>query len=124
MSRLPFLLAAIAVVALASVGGGASAAESSRASFLAKPRLVLIDVMPLTVRGSSFKARERVTVSVDIGPTQRGALRLRATRQGGFVAAFRSVPLVRCHPLTIRALGVQGSRAVRQVQYGPDCRMP
>jgi hypothetical protein len=124
MSRLAFLLAAVAVVAVATVGGGAYAAEFSRTPSLATPRLALIGVMPLTVRGSSFKARERVTVTVAAGKGIPGTLRVRATRLGGFVASFKSVPLVRCHPLMVNAVGAQGSRASRQVQHGPDCRMP
>ena len=77
---------------------------------------------PLTVRGYGFEARERVTVTVD--GRNRGTLRVRATARGAFTASFKLlVPKIRCHPLTIRALGSQGSRASRQLP-SPDCRLP
>jgi hypothetical protein len=115
----------VAVAAVATVGGGASAADGARTPSLAKPRLALIMVAPLTVRGSGFKARERITVTAGAGKgVPAGTLRLRATARGAFLASFESVPVVRCHPLVISAFGARGSRATRQVQHGPDCRAP
>jgi hypothetical protein len=123
MSRLVALaLASVAVVAVATSGFAASATESGDTQYRVKPRLAVVDFTPLTVRGSSFKARERVTVRLD--GLRSAVQRLRATPKGGFVVAFSSVPIVRCHPLTVRALGAAGSRAMRQVQHGPHCRMP
>jgi hypothetical protein len=122
MSRLvAVVLASVAAVAVAIAGGAAFAAEGSRTPLIVKPRLAVMDLAPLTVRGSSFKPRERVTVTLSGGQSDR--LRLRATRKGAFVISF-DVPIVRCHPLTVRAFGAAGSRAMRQVQYGPHCRMP
>lgn len=120
MSRLvASLLASVAVVAVAT-GGAASAAEGGRALYV-KPRLAVLDLTPLTVRGYSFKARERVTVTLDGG--KRGTKRVQATRQGRFTASFSVAPVIGCQTVTIRAVGSLGSRAFRQVPR-PDCREP
>jgi hypothetical protein len=122
MSRLvALLLASIAVVAVATSGRATSAAEEGRAPYVVKPRLALVDLTPLTVRGYSFKARERVTVTLDGG--KRGTKRVRATRQGGFTASFSVAPVIGCQTVTIRAIGSLGSRAFRQMPR-PDCREP
>ena len=81
----------------------------------------MLGLTPLTVRGNSFKARERVTVTLDGG--RRGTQRVQATRQGGFTTSFGVAPVIGCQTLTIRAVGSLGSRAYRQVPR-PDCREP
>ena len=122
MSRLVApALASLTVVAIAIAGGPASAGEGGRAPYAAKPRLAFVDLTPLTVRGYSFKARERVTVTLDGG--KRGTKRVQATRQGAFTASFSVAPPVGCQTVTIRAVGSLGSRAYRQVPR-PDCREP
>jgi hypothetical protein len=112
------VLASVAAVAVAT-SGGALAAEGGGAQYV-KPRLALVDLTPLTVRGSRFEARERVTVTLDGG--KRGTKRVQANRQGGFSVSFRIV-VIGCQTVTIRAVGSLGSRAFRQVPR-PDCREP
>jgi hypothetical protein len=122
MSRLVALaLASVAVVAVATSGYAASAAESGDAQYRAKARLSIVDLTPLTVRGSSFKARERVTVTLDGG--KRGVQRVQATRRGGFTASFSVGPVIGCQTVTIRAVGSMGSRVFKQIPR-PDCREP
>jgi hypothetical protein len=114
-------LASVAVIAVATSGTASYAVDGGRAQYEPKPRLALVDLTPLTVRGSSFEARERVTVTLDGG--KRGTKRVQATRQGRFTVSFAIAPVTGCRTLTIRALGSQGSRAFRQLPR-PDCREP
>lgn len=120
MSRL-LLLASVAVLAIAFESSGASAADGGPSPIAAKPGLMVFQLSPLTVRGYSFKARERVTVTLDGG--RRGTQRVQATLRGTFTASFKLVPKIRCQTLTIRAVGSRGSRAFRQLP-SPDCREP
>jgi hypothetical protein len=121
MSRRVLWLASTAVLAIAIACGGTSTADGGPAPIVLKPRLAVLELSPLTVRGYSFRPRERVTVTLDGG--RRGTQRVQAGRQGGFTARFKSVRMLRCQTLTIRAVGSRGSRAVRQVPR-PDCRLP
>jgi hypothetical protein len=120
MSRL-LLLASAAALVVAVAGSGASAADGSPSPIAAKPGLMVFQLSPLTVRGYSFKTRERVTVTVDGG--KRGTQRVQATVRGTFSTSFKGVRMLRCQTVTIRAVGSLGSRAFRQVPR-PDCRQP
>jgi hypothetical protein len=120
MSRLLALASAV-VFAIAVVSSGASAADGGPSPIAAKPGLMVFQLSPLTVRGYSFKARERVTVTLDGG--KQGVHRVQATVRGTFSTSFKSVRLLRCQTVTIRAVGSLGSRAFRQVPR-PDCRQP
>ena len=72
-----------------------------------KPALRLLDSSPLAVKGSSFRAGERVQVV-----TSTGALvRVRAGSRGGFVARFPTVLVDPCNGVVVNALGSRGSRA-------------
>ncbi len=75
---------------------------------------------PLTIHGIRFKARERVTLTLDGG--RSGIKHVLANRAGMFAAAF-SIKLFPCRTVTIRAVGSKGSRAVRQLPR-PNCREP
>jgi len=122
MSRLLVLASAAAlVIAVAVAGSGASAADGGPSRIAARPGLAVFQLSPLTVRGYSFKARERVTVTLDGG--KRGTHRVQATVRGTFSTSFKSVRMLRCQTVTIRAVGSRGSRAFRQVPR-PDCRQP
>jgi hypothetical protein len=113
------LLGSVALLALAggAIADGGAAPEQRIA---AKPRLLVAALDPLTVRGMSFKARERVTVTLDGG--RRGTERVQADRQGRFSARFEfAIP--RCRTVTVRATGSMGSRVVYQVPR-PHCREP
>jgi hypothetical protein len=87
----------------------------------AQPRratLKLETVAPLVVRGVNFGAREQVAV-IAATPAGQRIVNIRARSNGRFVAAF-GLSLERCAPLTIRAIGSLGSRAILQVE--PRCK--
>jgi hypothetical protein len=76
----------------------------------AAPALRLTDTVPLTVRGTGFHARERVTVVATVGAaTRRKSLTASAT--GSFVARFTLLRANACPGYSVRSWGNQGSRA-------------
>jgi hypothetical protein len=119
MSRRASIVLASAVAFAIACGIGA-AAGGPELGVVSKPRLLVAELQPLTVRGMSFKPRERVTVTLDGG--RRGVERVQANRLGRFTARFE-VQVARCRTVTVRAVGSQGSRVVYQVPR-PDCREP
>ena len=98
----------IAAVALA--GGGA-----------ATPRLRAVDLDPLTLRGSGFRANERVRLLVAAPPVLKSRL-VRAGARGTFRAAF-AVKVGRCDSVVVQAIGLRGSRATFQHDT-LDCAQP
>ncbi len=88
----------------------ATAAQPQRAT------LKLATLAPLVVQGRGFGKGERVVLTASAPSVQRmrGVV---ARRNGSFTARF-DVRLRRCVPLTVRAVGVQGSRAILQVEPG------
>ena len=89
-----------------------AAATPKRAS------LKLASLSPLVVRGSDFARGERIVLTAS-APSLHRAQSVVAGRNGSFVARF-GLRIGRCVALTIRAVGVQGSRAILQVE--PGCR--
>lgn len=90
-------------------------------SWAARPRRAQLDltsVAPLVVRGIGFGAGERVAVIASY-PGAQQIVNITARRNGGFRAVF-TLAVTRCTPLTIRAVGGLGSRAILQAQ--PRCK--
>ena len=88
---------------LVLVLGGTAAGAVER-----RPALAIVDVKPLTVRGSSFRPRERVTLLVVAGkPLTTHA---RAGAGGGFRVSF-PVRVEGCMAVHVQAIGARGSRA-------------
>ena len=81
---------------------------ASSASAGPRPQLRLLDLTPLTVQGTTFRAGERVTLLVSAGtPVTRHVV---AGPRGGFRVRFRfSVPT--CTSVDVQAIGARGSRA-------------
>jgi hypothetical protein len=75
------------------------------------PRLTVVDLAPVAVRGARFHARERVRVRLR-APGTHASRRVRAGRRGRFTATFPSATVDRCTRFRIRAAGARGSRAV------------
>jgi len=92
----------------------ATAAPPTRAT------LKLAGLAPLVVKGQGFGRGERVVLTAS-APSVRRTLGLVTGRTGSFRARF-DLRLGRCTPLTVRAVGVQGSRAILQVM--PGCKQP
>ena len=101
--------AAVLVLLLALPAG---AAQPRRAT------LKLADLAPLVVEGVSFGKRERVVLTASAPGAQR-MLAVVARRNGSFAARF-DLRLGRCEPLTVRAVGSRGSRAI--LQREPGCK--
>lgn len=115
---------AVAVVAIVMAVFVSSALATPMST---TPRLVLAAVKPLTIKGTGFRATERVRVTVRVGG--RSYLRqIRAVR-GVITAAFVNVPrLDRCMTeLRAVATGAKGSRAslkLAQLQCPPALTSP
>jgi hypothetical protein len=113
-------LLAVAVLAQGSTSASIATKPATTPPPLSKPLILIGPLAPLTVHGIHFKARERVTLTLDGG--RNGTKRVLATRAGAFSAAF-NIKLLACRTVTIRAIGSKGSRVVRQLPR-PNCREP
>jgi len=104
--------AAAAAVLMLLLALPAAAAQPRRAT------LKLATLAPLVVHGRDFGKAERVALTASAPSAQR-MLSVVARRNGSFTARF-NLRLGRCTPLTVRAVGVRGNRAILQVE--PGCR--
>jgi hypothetical protein len=106
------------VVILGVLALGCSSVSTEAAS---RATLRVTDSSPLTVRGTSFKARERVRVSFTL-ETRTVVRRVRATAGGRFTAsAGEDVRVDRCGDFfLVVAVGNRGSRASLKAPL-PDC---
>lgn len=102
--------AAAAAVLVLLLALPAAAAQPRRAT------LKLASMAPLAVQGRGFGTEERVVLTAAAPSVQR-TVGIVARRNGAFTARF-ALRLGRCAPLTVRAVGVRGSRAILQVQPG------
>jgi hypothetical protein len=103
-----FLLTAVLAAFVAAPGGLART----------HPTIDVTRIIPITVKGSGFKAGERVKVVVRSPAVHRKTVT--ATRQGSFTAAFRSAAS-KCASIHALATGNKGSRASAYVP--PSCRV-
>ena len=104
--------AALAVTVALSTAGVAFAGSEAR-----QPSLQILDTAPLTVRGTSFKAGERVTLLVNVGKPLTKAVK--AGPRGGFTARLAVRPGGGT-AIVVQAIGARGSRAMADVTK-PDC---
>jgi len=104
--------AAAAAVLMLVLALPAAAAPPRRAT------LELASLAPLVVTGRGFGKLERVALTAS-APSARRTLSVVARRNGSFTARF-SLRLGRCATLTVRAVGVRGSRAI--LQFDPGCK--
>jgi hypothetical protein len=101
--------AAVVVLVLALPAGAASPRRAT---------LELASLAPLVVKGSGFGSVERVALTASAPSAQR-MMSLLAHRNGSFTARF-GLTLGECATVTVRAVGVRGSRAILQVE--PGCK--
>ena len=87
-----------------------------------KPRLRLADASPLTLKGTHFRARERVRITVSASETQTRVVR--TARNGSFTAQFPDLVISRCSGFAVLAVGASGDRASMKVLQQPDCPPP
>ena len=109
-------LALTALLALVAAAGAGARDEAVTRT----PQLRLLDLAPLTVRGSGFRAGERVKL---VATADRLATRnVQAGARGGFTVRFdlRAGP---CTAAVVQAFGRAGSRASVD-RPTPDCLEP
>jgi hypothetical protein len=101
----------LGLLAFAPSGGGST---SSRAT------LRVVNVAPFSVRGSGFRAHERVQVVAKVsGRHVKAAV---ATATGTFRVRFLDVSVSACAGYLVRATGNKGSRAY--LRHVPECADP
>jgi hypothetical protein len=106
-----FALLAVAALGLARDATGTAAPH---------PRLALKRAAPLTVSGTHFRARERVTLVLH-QPTGGTRRRTRAGRHGAFRKVFPGVTVDRCRGFWLSAKGSAGSRTTLVRRALPEC---
>jgi hypothetical protein len=94
-----------------------AAASSGRGSTSAGTALRVADLTPFSVRGSGFRARERVRIVAQV--EGRHVKTVRATATGIFKARFAGVSIPACAGYLVRATGGKGSRAY--LRHVPEC---
>ena len=104
--------AAAAAILMLVLALPATAAQQKRAT------LKLAGLAPLVVQGRGFGKGERVVLTA-AAPNLQRTVGVVARRNGSFTARF-GVRLGRCTPLTVRAVGMLGSRAILQLE--PGCK--
>jgi hypothetical protein len=97
------LAGALAAAGCANAEGGGSTTASRR------PSIIVVAAPPMAVRGTGFKARERVTVTVRATGSARK--QVVASSGGAFTVRFQNVDPSACAGLSITAVGNRGSRA-------------
>ena len=107
--------ASLAAAALLAAVGAAAGESSSTAS----PTLRLLDRAPLTVRGQSFRARERVRITATGDATATRIVR--ASVAGAFTVVFTGATVDRCSAVRVAALGAGGSHAALKLMPSPAC---
>ena len=100
----------LALVGIALVSGGA-----------AKPALRPVDLDPLTLSATGFRANERVKLLISAPPVVSSRT-VRAGVRGRFRVVFR-IAVGRCDSVVVQAIGARGSRATFQ-RDAPDCIEP
>lgn len=100
----------LALVGIALMSGGA-----------AKPALRPVDLDPLTLSATGFRANERVKLLLSAPPVSSSRT-VRAGIRGRFRVVYR-LTLGRCDSVVVQAIGARGSRATFRRDV-PDCVEP
>lgn len=108
------------IVTLAAIGAAALAVPAAQSGTV--PKLRLVTVQPLVVRGESFRSGERVTITA---LTASGSSRVlvRVSSAGRFKATVRFIARPCGTSLGVRAVGSLGSRATLRLP-GVPCIPP
>ena len=106
---------ALAVMLVAALGAGTAVAGTR-----AKAKVMVMSTAPVTVRGTSFHPRERVTVTVIASSTRTKIVK--ANSRGAFTATFTRFAIGHCQGYEIRANGNHGSLAT--LKLTPECPPP
>ncbi len=102
MGAVRALLLAVLVAALLAPAAGSATRRG---------HVRLVTFSPLAVRGTGFKAHEKVVVTATAGSESRVAT-VNASAAGAFTARFtRALPAVHCGVIAITAVGANGDEA-------------
>jgi hypothetical protein len=102
---------AVILAVVATIASGTAAAGTTRA------RVAVTSTDPMTVVGSGFRSRERVTVTLMTTGLQRKVVT--AGAKGAFTATFAGATIGYCESYFVRAKGNRGSLAILKVI--PEC---
>ena len=93
------------------------------ASAATRPALRLVSANdPMIVKGTGFKAKERVRVTVTVAsPASTWRRTVVATKRGTFQATIGLVQLGRCGGFNVRAVGSKGSATALKHAPLPGC---
>ena len=87
-----------------------------------RPRIVVSDTAPLTVRGLDFKPRQRVTVVAET--PARHVRAVTTTVRGTFVVRFLTLKLSTCSAYFVRATAARGVTVTVVRKLVPSCPPP
>jgi len=108
---------ALLIVLCAVVVTGAAQAHVVRQ---AKASLHVVRLKPLTVRGSGFKAKEKVVLRLSGAGT--GIARGTATASGSVTLTFPKALVTTCSPYVLRASGAGGTTATLKNTVAAACK--
>jgi hypothetical protein len=115
------LVGGLALVATSFASGSGGHQATSKAS------LKLVDMSPMTVAGSGFLPRERVTVRLSTGGGEALSRTRRANLNGRITAQFEGATVPECTAVNIiaTATGARSGRVaqVRMLSIPPPCGM-
>jgi len=105
------------IVLCAAVFAGAAQAQVARQ---AKASLHVVKLSPLTVKGSGFKAKEKVVLRLSGAGT--ATARGTATAGGVVTLTFPKVKVTACSAYVLRASGATGTSATLKNSIGAACK--
>lgn len=86
----------------------------------AKATLHVVKLSPLTVKGSGFKAKEKVVLR--LSGAGAGVARATATAAGGVTLTFPKVSVTACSAYVLRASGAAGTTVTLKNTVGAACK--
>ena len=107
----------VLVLFTSAVLAGAGLARVDRQ---AKAALHVVRLKPLTVKGSGFKAKEKVVLRLSGAGT--GTARGTATASGSVTLTFPNVSVTTCSPYVLHASGASGTTATLKNTVGAACK--
>jgi len=105
---------ALAFACLAAIAATTAVAAPQKA------RIVLTASDPASFRGTSFRPRERVTITVTTTVTRKKAVT--ANARGAFSTTFAGLVVPQCETYVVQARGNRGS--VAWLKVVPECPPP
>jgi hypothetical protein len=108
---------------IAALALGAALAAPSALGAASSPAIRPLGTAPLTVRGTHFKARERVRVTVQAAG-RSSVRRILVRADGTFTLEFTGLAIDRCLGYSLSAAGSSGDRAAWAQKLPPPACPP